>query len=94
MLDAQILALPRGAVGAWLQGRYRDLWQECARRAFEQIDTDGSGYIEREELVAYLSNKLSPYEVCRLFCNIHYPATWLPLCLLRHMPSCGPAYLL
>ncbi|EIE27649.1 kinase-like protein [Coccomyxa subellipsoidea C-169] len=65
--------------------------QECARRAFEQIDTDGSGYIEREELVAYLSNKLSPYEVCPLFCNIHYPAAWLPLCLLRHMPSCGPA---
>ncbi|CAL8463594.1 g3128 [Coccomyxa elongata] len=46
-----------------LQGRYRDLWQEYARRAFEQIDTDGSGYIEREELVAYLANKLSPYEV-------------------------------
>ena len=49
--------------GVCLQGRYRDLWQECAQRAFEQIDTDGSGFIEREELVAYLSKRLSPYEV-------------------------------
>lgn len=39
------------------------MWQNCARRAFKQIDTDGSGFIEREELVAYLSKQLSPYEV-------------------------------
>lgn len=46
-----------------MQGRYRDLWQDTVRRAFEQIDRDGSGFIEREELVAYLADRLSPYEV-------------------------------
>lgn len=30
---------------------------------------DGSGYIEQEELVAYLSDKLTPYEVNLCLCK-------------------------
>lgn len=78
LLTSRTPILGDTSVDWWAQGRYRDLWQEYARRAFEQIDTDGSGCIEREELVAYLANKLSPYEVpsctypCRASCMMHY----------------------
>ncbi len=52
-----------GPLNGCLQGKYRELWLESVRSAFSEIDVDGSGYIEQEELVAYLADRLSPYEV-------------------------------
>jgi hypothetical protein len=46
-----------------VQGKYCELWLETVRKAFSEIDADGSGFIEQEELVAYLADKLTPYEV-------------------------------
>lgn len=41
----------------------REMWLEAARRAFADIDSDGSGTVSSEELVAHLRAKLPACEV-------------------------------
>ena len=45
------------------QDTYKDRWLECARRAFAELDADGSGRLSADEIAAAFGTHLSPYEV-------------------------------
>ncbi|KAL4458324.1 hypothetical protein ABPG75_013189 [Micractinium tetrahymenae] len=45
------------------QDTYKDRWLECARRAFAELDADGSGALSAAEIAAAFGSHLSPYEV-------------------------------
>ena len=45
------------------QDTYKDRWLECARRAFAELDSSGTGELGAEEIAGAFSSHLSPYEV-------------------------------
>ncbi|KAG2498875.1 hypothetical protein HYH03_003067 [Edaphochlamys debaryana] len=47
----------------YVQQSHRDLWLELASKAFRDMDTDGNGMLEVDELLAALKARLPPDEV-------------------------------
>ena len=45
------------------QDTYKDRWLECARRAFAELDSSGTGELGAEEIAGAFCSHLSPYEV-------------------------------
>jgi hypothetical protein len=45
------------------QGKYKELWLQSVRHVFEEMDTDGDGRLDREELMGHLGEHLQPQEV-------------------------------
>ena len=57
--------LPHNGMRLCMQGKYKELWLESVRSVFEELDTDGDGLLDREQLIRHLSQKLSPRQVKR-----------------------------
>ena len=46
-----------------MQARHVERWLACARRAFAELDPDGDGVAQADDIVACLRAKLPPSEV-------------------------------
>ncbi len=46
------------------QGRHRDLWLSSVRRVFAELDCNGDGIIDADEIVACVGEMLPAQEVC------------------------------
>ncbi len=55
------------------QARHVERWLACARRAFAELDPDGDGVAQADDIVACLRAKLPPSEV--LPCRARSPLT-------------------
>ncbi len=53
---------PTAAPRAALQARHVERWLACARRAFAELDPDGDGVAQADDIVACLRAKLPPSE--------------------------------
>lgn len=54
---------PAGKPTPSWQDTFHDRWVECARRAFAELDADGTGELSADEIAAAFASHLSPYEV-------------------------------
>lgn len=47
----------------WVQDTYADRWVDSVKRVFEELDKDGDGELDADEIAAAFSGHLCPYEV-------------------------------